>query len=96
MRTVVSRGRSGENFGQAVAGDRHIVLVGAPYASVRESGAGVGYVLDARTGALQEILAPEPNDEDANAGRAVAVTASRLLVGGSDWSGIGMVGVFDR
>ena len=89
-------GRSGENFGHAVAGDRHIVLVGAPYAPVNESGAGVAYVLDARSGALREALAPEPNEADANAGRAVAVTASRFLVGGSDWSGIGMVGVFDR
>jgi len=70
--------------------------VGAPYASVNESGAGVGYVLDARSGALRETLAPVPNEEDANAGRAVTVTATRLLVGGSDWSGIGMVGVFDR
>jgi FG-GAP repeat len=89
-------GRSGENFGHAVAGDRHVVLVGAPYAAVNESGAGVGYVLDARTGALRETLAPRPNEADANAGRAVAITASRYLVGGSDWSGIGMVGVFDR
>ena len=82
-------GRSGENFGHAVAGDRHIVLVGAPYAPVNESGAGVAYVLDARSGALREALAPEPNEADANAGRAVAVTASRFLVGGSDWSGSG-------
>jgi outer membrane protein assembly factor BamB len=89
-------GRSGENFGHAVAGDRHVVLVGAPYAAVNESGAGVAYVLDARSGVLRETLAPRPNDSDAYAGRAVAITGSRFLVGGSDWSGIGMVGVFDR
>jgi hypothetical protein len=51
---------------------------------------------DARTGALLETLAPEPNEADANAGRAVAVSRHRLLVGGSDWSGVGLVGVWAR
>jgi len=89
-------GEHGAGFGMSVAGDRRVVLVGAPYAEMRESGAGAGYLLDARSGALLDVLSPQPNEADANAGRAVAVTASRLLVGGSDWSGIGIVGVWAR
>ncbi len=89
-------GRSGEAFGTSVAGDGRVVLVGAPDAAADEHGAGVGYVLDGRTGALLDRLVPRPDEADAAAGRAVAVTRSRLLVGGSDWSGIGMVGVYER
>jgi hypothetical protein len=89
-------GESGTGFGSAVAGDRRVVLVGAPSATIDEPGAGAGFLLDARTGALLETLAPEPNEADANAGRAVAVSRHRLLVGGSDWSGVGLVGVWAR
>jgi hypothetical protein len=89
-------GLGGEGFGGAVAGDGHLVVVGAPQADVDENGAGVAYVLDGRNGILLEVLAPRPNDEDAHAGRAVAVTRSRILVGGSDWSGIGMVAAYAR
>jgi hypothetical protein len=64
--------------------------------NLRENGAGAGYLLDARTGVLLDVLAPAPNEADANAGRAVAVTSTRLAVGGSDWSGIGLVGVWER
>lgn len=89
-------GSGGDEFGRAVAGDRQGVLVGAPKADFGEPRAGLAYLLDARTGAWLATLPPARVEEDGGGGRAVALTRSRLVHGGSDWSGRGTVTVYER
>ncbi|HTT45985.1 MAG TPA: hypothetical protein VMH38_08270 [Thermoplasmata archaeon] len=82
LRTLSSPSpQPGGGFGDAVATDGSLVIVGAPFESFGNASQGAAYVFNATTGALAQTLStPNPVD-NGYFGSAVALKAGTALVG---------------
>ncbi len=89
----------GERFGEAVATDGTLALVGAPYADRQASNSGSAYLFRVSTGALLAILNASDPTLDKYFGTSVAIHGNIAIVGapgdGTLGAGAGVAYIFD-